>query len=654
MSISARRALFLSAFLGAWAVVIVARLVQVQLIRHDDYVLRAAKQQERTLSLTPVRGSIRDAHGRILAESIRVESIYADPQAVRDWKETVRILSSVRGLEIDSADLAKRLRGRGEFAWVARQVPDEISARVHALNLPGIYFLEEHERAYPKGSLAANVLGYVNVDGAGLAGIEYSFESLVRGKPGKVTLLRDARQRMYMVGGDGNNAPVDGQHVILTIDEVVQFMTERALSKAAEKYHAASGSAIVMDPNDGSILAMASYPTFDPNEFHRAGPTAWRNRPVQDMYEPGSTFKIVTAAGALEDGLVTPSQIIDCGPGYIEIGNARIREHGGNHYGYMSFEDVITHSSNVGTIRTALALGPVRFEHFMRSFGFGEQTGITLPGETPGLLRPRRQWSKLSNAVLAIGQEIGVSPLQLVRAFSIVANGGMTIQPRIVARVVDDHGRTIYEPPQPERRRVISERTATILNQILKSVVSRGTGMPAALDEYVVAGKTGTAQKVVAGHYSATRTVASFGGYVPADRPRLAILVVIDDPHGGQYGGTIAAPAFREIAEGALRYLDVQPSLPARELELPDTKLAAFSQRFSPAATPLAASPSLAGVPDLRGLDGRAAVSLATTAGFEVKASGTGRVISQTPLPGQLDGKRTIDLVMSPFPESGK
>ena len=652
MTISQRRTLFLSAFLSAWAIVIVARLIQVQLLRHDEYVVRANKQQERTLSLTPVRGSIRDAHGRILAESIRAESIYADPQAVRDWKETLRALSSVPGLEIDQADLTRRLKGRGEFAWVARQVADPVAARVRALNLPGIYFLEEHQRSYPKGSLAANVLGYVSVDGAGLAGIEYSFDSLVRGKPGKVTLLRDARQRMYMVGGDGKNASVDGQHVILTIDEVVQFVTERALAKAAEKYHAASGSAIVMDPEDGSILAMASYPTFDPNEFRRSGPQGWRNRPVQDMYEPGSTFKIVTAAGALEEGLVTPSQIIDCGPGYIDVANARIREHGGKQYGYMSFEDVIVHSSNVGTIRTALALGPARLERYIHSFGFGEQTAITLPGETGGVFRPRSQWSKLSNAVIAIGQEIAVTPLQMVRALSIVANGGVMVQPRIVARVVDDEGRTIYQPPTTPKKRVISERTATILNQILKSVVSRGTGMPAALDEYVVAGKTGTAQKVVAGRYSATRTVASFAGYVPADRPRLAILVVIDDPHGGQYGGTVAAPAFREIADGALRYLGVQPSLPARELELPAAKLAAFSQKFSPSAPAAVSTP--AGVPDLLGMDGRAAVSRATMAGYEVKASGTGRVISQTPLPGQSPGNRTIDLVMSPHTEPGK
>ena len=657
MSISNRRLIILFAFLTAWGLVVTARLIQIQMLRNEHYESRAAKQQERTLSLTPMRGSIRDSRGRILAESVTVESIYADPQAVADLHRTAKLLSSVQGLAVSEKELEKRLRGRGEFAWIARQVSSDVASAVRALSLPGIYLLEEHKRSYPKGSLAANVLGYVGVDGEGLAGVEYSFDAFVRGRAGKVTLLRDARRGMYLVGGEGTNAAVDGKHVVLTIDEVIQFLSERALQKVVEEHAAVSGSVIVMDPSDGAILAMASYPTFDPNRFREFGPDAWRNRPVQDQYEPGSTLKIVTAAAGLQEEIVTPSQILDCGPGYIEIANIRIREHDGHQYGLIPFEEVMARSSNVGTIRVAHGLGQERFYQYLRDFGFGERTGIPLPGEASGMLRNPRRWSKLSNAMISIGQEIAVTPLQLTRAAAIVANGGHSVEPRIVERVVDETGDTIYEAPKKGSREVISEKTAAILNEILKSVVTRGTGKSAGLEQYAVAGKTGTAQKPSRGGYHPSHTVASFVGYVPADRPELVILVVVDQPRGGGYGGTVAAPAFREIADGALRYLRVQPSLPERRIVLPPVKLAAFSQSGSeglPVSSRTAApAAGLYPVPDLRGLDGRTAVARATAAGYRVRALGSGRVIEQAPAAGTPSNVRNIELMMAPVQESG-
>jgi len=446
---------------------------------------------------------------------------------------------------------------------------------IKTLKLAGIYTLEEHRRAYPKSALAANLLGYVSLDGEGLGGAERSFDRYVHGRAGKVTLLRDARRGMYLVGGEGKNKPVDGTHVILTIDEVVQYMAERALQKAVEQYGALAGSAIVMDPRDGSILAMASYPSFDPNHFRDFTPAAWRNRGVQDLYEPGSTFKIVTASAGLEEGIVTPSQIIDCGAGSIEIARVTMHEHGGNKYGLMPFEDVIAKSSNVGTIKVGLALGPRRFFHYITRFGFGQRTGVELPGEAVGILRKTEQWSQLSNAAMAIGQEIGVTPLQILTATATVANGGKRVHPHILDRVVNAEGETLFRPTLPAAEQVISPKTAAVLNEILKVVVSRGTGQNAALPEHVVAGKTGTAQKAGRGGYG-ERVVASFTGYVPADRPRLAILVVVDEPRTSQYGGTVAAPAFREIAEGTLRYLGIAPSLPGRTLQLNEPKLAIF------------------------------------------------------------------------------
>jgi cell division protein FtsI (penicillin-binding protein 3) len=640
MTVSDKRLLQLFAFLTAWAIVVVARLVQIQIVRHGDYVARAQRQQERTLELAPVRGTIRDARGRVLAESVAAESLYADPQAIVDRRAAARALAGVKALGMNARDLEEKLSGGGGFVWIARQLPLDVAAEVKRLRVPGIYTFEEHRRSYPRAALAANVIGYVGLDGNGLAGIEHSFDAYVRGKAGKVTLLRDARRGMYLVGGEGANRPVDGHDVVLTIDSVIQFITERALQSAVDTYHAAAGAAIVIDPSDGAILAMASVPTFDPNRFGDFPPAAWRNRNVQDIYEPGSTFKIITASAGLEEGLVTPSQFLDCGNGAIQIGNTEIHEHGGNRYGTLTFEDVMVHSSNVGAIRVGLAVGPSRFYETIRRFGFGERTGVQLPGEANGLVRRTQNWSALSNASMSIGQEIGVTPLQVVTAVAAVANGGVRVQPRIVDRVVDAGGNTIYAPPRAAPVRVVSEKTAAVLNEILKAVVTRGTGQKAALAEHVVAGKTGTGQKAARGGYSMDKVVASFAGYVPADRPRLAILVVVDEPRGAQYGGTIAAPVFKEIAEPALRYLGVAPSLPQRTIELGAPMLAAFSQ-------PSTARPG-AGVPDLRGLDARAAIARAVAAGLTVRATGSGVVASQDPLPGgALPTNHQITVILS-------
>jgi cell division protein FtsI (penicillin-binding protein 3) len=634
-----RRLLYLFAILAAWAVIVVARLVQIQLVRHDYYVARAQRQQELTLTLNPIRGSILDKHMRVLAESVPAESIYADPQAIADKRAVAKKLASVPGINANARELEMRLSANRNFAWIARQLPRETAAEVRKLGLPGIYFLEAHRRSYPRTMLGANVIGYVGVDGNGLAGVEHSFDSYVHGTPGKVTLLKDARRGMYLVGGEGPNRPRDGHDIVLTIDAVVQFIAERALQNAVARYHATGGSVIVMDPNDGAILAMASYPTFDPNHFGDFAPVAWRNRNVQDLYEPGSTFKIVTASAGLEERVVTPSQVLDCGNGEITIANITIHEHDGHRYGLLSFEDVIVNSSNVGAARVGLALGERRFYNWIRRFGFGERSGIPLPGESTGLLRQTGKWTEVSPASIAIGQEVGVTPLQIIRAVATVATGGMRIEPRIVEQVVDENGKVVYQPPRRAPVRVMSEKTAAVLNEILKNVVTRGTGKEAALAEHVVAGKTGTAQKAGRGGYYPDRYVGSFVGYVPADRPRLAILVVIDDPRGEHYGGVVAAPAFREIAEATLRYLGVAPSIPSRSIGVMPPALAAFSQHPAAART--------SAVPDLRGLDARAAIARAVACGLTVEATGSGVVTSQQPEAGEAlprDGKVRLNL----------
>ena len=641
MGLSNRRLIQLFAFLAAWGVVVIVRLVQIQLVRHDHYVARAKQQQESTLALNPVRGSILDAKGRVLAESVVAESIYADPQVIPDRKLVAKKLAAIDGIELTAREIEAKLRGNKSFVWIARQLPVDVTAEAKKLKLEGIYFMEAHRRAYPRTTLAANVVGYVGLDGNGLGGIEHSFEEHVSGTPGKVTLLRDARRGAYLLGADGANRPRDGHHVVLTIDSVVQFIAERALQKAVTHYRASGGSVLVMDPHSGAILAMASAPTFDPNRFREFDPQAWRDRNVQDLYEPGSTFKIVTAAAGLEERLVTPSQMIDCGNGSITIQNITINEHDGHRYGLLSFEDVIVNSSNVGTVRVGLALGEQRFYEWIRRFGFGRKVGIPLPGESTGLLRGTDKWTQVSPASISIGQEIGVTPLQIVRAVGAVATGGMLVEPRIVQRVVDDEGKSVHEPPKAAPARVMSEKTAAVLNEILKNVVSRGTGEKAALAEHVVAGKTGTAQKAGRGGYIPGRYVGSFAGYVPADQPRLVMLVVIDEPRGEHYGGTVAAPVFREVAEATLRYLGVAPSIPSRTIGVGQPLLAAFSQKSH------GAGPTTA-VPDLRGLDARAAVARAVSSGLTVRAIGSGVVISQEPEPGgALPPNRKVTLTFS-------
>jgi cell division protein FtsI (penicillin-binding protein 3) len=638
MRTQSKRLIQIFALLAAWAVVVIARLAQVQIVRHDDYTKSAQRQQERTLELTPVRGAILDARGRTLAESVAADSIYADPQAITNRPVVAAKLAAILG--VPRREIESRLESDAPFVWIARQIPVEVGAQVRKLGIAGIGFIDEHRRAYPRAALAASVIGYVGVDGEGLAGVEHSFDSYVRGKAGRVTVLRDARRGTYIVGGEGLNRPVDGNHVVLTIDSVVQFITERALTKAVDKFHAAGGAAIVMDARDGSILAMASLPTFDPNRYRDFPPTSWRNRNVQEIYEPGSTFKIVTASAGLEEGIVTPSQILDCGNGAIQIADVEIHEHGGVKYRLLTFEDVMVHSSNVGTIRVALALGEKRMYEYVRRFGFGQRTDILLPGEASGLLRRLSRWSDVSEASISIGQEIGVTPLQIVRAIGTVANGGVRVEPRVIDRVIDDEGKTIYKPETRAPYRVVSERTAAVLNEILKSVVYRGTGERAALPEHVVAGKTGTAQKAIRGGYSPDKVIASFGGYVPADRPRLVILVVVDEPKGEQFGGVIAAPAFREIAEATLHYLRVPPSVPQRSIGLEQPALATFSQQQTPVLR--------AAVPDLKGLDARAAVARATAAGLLVEAVGSGVVTTQKPSAGEaLPGDRRVSITLA-------
>jgi cell division protein FtsI (penicillin-binding protein 3) len=620
-----------------WAVIILARLVQLQVLGRASFERQAARQSERTIVLDPRRGAILDREGHPLAVSVDAESVYGVPQEISDPAGTAQALA--RALGLDAAGrrdvLAQLQKSRG-FVWVRRKV-DPVAARaVRDLQLEGIGFLTENRRYYPKRDLASQVLGYVGVDNTGMSGIEYAFDGQIRGRAAKVAIQIDARRRAV---GHAEKPSTEGRTVVLTLDESIQHSAERELDRALVETGAISGVVVVMDPSSGEILALANRPAFNPNRFAAYASSRWKNRAVADAYEPGSTFKIFTAAAALQEGVVDPDETIDCGSGFIEIAGMRINDH--RVFDQLTFRDVIAKSSDVGVIRVAQRLGRESFNRYVREFGFGVTTGVELPGESSGLLRPPSRWSALSLASLSFGQEIGVTALQITTAVGAVANGGYLMKPYVVRALEDASGRVVKTFKPVAVRRVLQPRTVETLTDLLKGVVKTGTGEKAAVPGYTVAGKTGTAQKIDAsGRYSMADHVASFVGFVPAGRPALAILVSLDTPKGTlNHGGDVAAPVFARVAEEALRHLAV-PS------EDPDRVLRATAYRASP-ATPASYEPSAAAagaaggeeadprvMPDLRGRPAREAAIAAARRGLAVTLKGSGRVAAQAPEPG--------------------
>ena len=442
------------------------------------------------------------------------------PSEIPDPKMVADLLAPVLGL--DAHNLLGRLTNSRSFCWVKRKITAEEANRIRDLNLQGIYFQRESKRFYPKGDLAAHIVGYVGLDDKGLAGLEYGMDKTIRGRPGRVLLATDARRKSFQ---STEWAAEPGKNVVLTLDEKIQYIAEKALAEAVEKWQAAGGVAIVQNPNTGEILAMASQPTYDPNDFAKSPAQALQNRGVAWVYEPGSTFKLVTVAAVLEEKLANPDEVIDCQRGSIVLAGHVIHDH--KPFGYLSVRDVVVNSSDVGVIKLGLRLGEQRLYKYIRNFGFGEKTDVELPGEEHGLLKPPGRWSGISIGEISMGQEVGVTAIQLVTAYSAVANGGVLFEPRLVHDLFLGQVHDAM-PPVPGHR-VISERTASLLKQFLAAVVERGTGRAAQLAGYSAAGKTGTAQKIdPSGAYSKSHYVASFVGFAPIGKPAITILVVID------------------------------------------------------------------------------------------------------------------------------
>jgi cell division protein FtsI (penicillin-binding protein 3) len=559
------RLYYLAGFLAFWFVIICVRLVWLQLVHYGDYTQKAARQQQRSIDVSAVRGNVYDRNGNELAMTVSVDSIFAVPSEIPDIHGTARILGRI--LNSDAAEIENRMRASRAFAWVARKVDNALSIRVHSLNLKGIYFQKEAKRFYPKRELAAQVVGYVGLDDEGLGGVERVYESHLAGKQGRMLISMDAKRRWF---GRVEKDPDPGENVVLTLDEKIQYIAERALQQAMDETHAESGTVIVQNPHSGEILALANRPTFNPNLLKGADPRALKNRAVSDIYEPGSTFKIVTLAAALEERVARPDELIDCQMGSIVVNGLKIHDH--KAYGDLTVTQILEHSSDVGAIKLALRLGEERFDRYIRAFGFGAQTGVELPGETRGITKPVSRWSKVSIGAISMGQEIGVSPLQLVSMVSTIANDGVFIPPRIIAGTTPPRSTPQLIAFHPALgRRVISPMTAAQMKNMMEGVVLRGTGKKAILDGYTSAGKTGTSQKVDAatGRYSHRQHVASFSGFAPINNPAISVLVVLDSPatYPRDQGGDVAAPVFARVAQQVLAYMNVP-----HDVELQDSR----------------------------------------------------------------------------------
>jgi len=536
-------------------VVVLVRLFNLQVLQAAELTVKADRQHRKSVSLEGARGTIYDRHGKVLAINLDVPSVFGVPVSLENPASVARDLSRV--LHIRADEIEGKLKQDRSFVWIARKLDPEQGRSLERLSLEGIGTVMEGRRFYPKGPLLAHVLGFAGLDGQGLEGLERRYEPYLRGEKQMVVLQRDALGRTVFPKGLSDRAPDAGHGVVLTIDEVIQYIAEAELEQAVKATRAKGGIVIVMEPRSGAILALAVNPRFDPNSVGALTADRWRNRAVSDAYEPGSTMKVFVAAAALEEKIMRPGSLLYAENGQMQVAHTVIHDH--EKAGWLTFAQVIQRSSNIGAVKIAMELNEDRLYRYLRAFGFGERTEIDLPGEIAGLVKGPQDWGRRSLASIAIGQEIGITPLQLVTAVSAVANGGWLMKPYVVAEVRDSSGRTVARTTPIVRRRPISPETTHTLAGILEGVVTTGTGTRAAVPGYRVAGKTGTAQKIdpATGAYSSTQVVGSFVGFAPMENPRLAVIVVVDEPQSDAWGGMVAAPVFRRVVEQALPYLGV-------------------------------------------------------------------------------------------------
>src|SRR5579863_4882838 len=546
-----------------WMGAVLARLSYLQLFCYSEYFAKAQHQQQRIFEISPMRGVIYDRKGRELAVSIPMDSVFADPTDIKDPEMVARLLSRVLNLLAD--DLETKINEASKPVRLAKKLSPETVERIDDMNLKGIFFEKENRRVYPEHDLLAHVLGWVDTDEKGMGGIEHELDKLIRGRPGRVMLMADGKRRFY----DRRESAADpGASVVLTIDETIQYIAEKELARAMQESHAHTGTVVIQDPSTGALLAVANYPVFDSNDAGKFSDETRMDRAVTAAYEPGSTFKVITMTSAIENNVTNPDVLVDCQMGSILVAGRLI--HDWHPFGILSVRDVLAHSSDVSSIKIALNLGAPRFYDTMRKFGVGQLTGIELPGENRGLLRPLENWTASSIGSVAIGQEVSVTPVQIISAISAIANGGTLYRPHIVSEIRGDA--PVALPARGEPQQVTDAQTAATVRGMMETVVLRGTGKPAQLNGYTAAGKSGTAQKIdpTTGRYSPNQYVASFVGFAPVNEPAVTILVVLDSPEGAHHGGEVGGPIFKRIAEQVLAYLDVAHDVPTK----PDTQTA--------------------------------------------------------------------------------
>ena len=645
-----------------WGMLIFARLVQKQIVEHEDYARKAAIQQRTQGEIEAPRGIIYDSRMDILAANTTLSTVIAEPHRIEDIPGTARKLASILGIDRATLQARMEMPERKYYLVVQRRVDEQKEKAVADLNLDGVYFVEESARSYPNTDMACHVLGFVNMNGDGGAGIEQEYDKYLKGKPGIYTFARDGRKNPRIYQAQMEVPPVQGHSLVLSIDKTIQYITDRELAAGVKNAKARAGTAVVMEADTGRILALSNYPRFDSNRYNEYKSENWYNRAVTDIFEPGSTFKVAVAAAALKEGLARPDEMIDCQNGAITIGGHVFHDH--NRYGIISFKKILAVSSNVGAAKLGLRLGQERLYESIREFGFGSPTGIDLPREENGILRHWSNWSGLSIGAISFGHEVGVTSMQILTAVNAIANGGFRVRPYIVDRVIDSKGNLI-DKRDPEKIRILDEKTAHEVADALKEVVlPGGTAQRAALNGYVSAGKTGTAQKIVKdpvtgkSRYSNTKYVSSFIGFAPLPNPKITVLVQLDEPANGYYGGEVSAPIFQAITQETLMKLKVppDPTLAPSRPKLKQTVAKNDAMDFLPDAMPVEYMMELAEiqqtpkdqpgvitvrtvsesvvVPNFRGMSKRSVLDLCLDMDIQLKSSGSGVAVSQYPQPG--------------------
>ena len=627
------RILFIGSVFALVFFSVLVRAFYLQILQHEELVKKADRQHQHRVELTPARGSILDRNGTPLAESIHMDSCYAEPRRIKDVDGTAAVLAPMLG--VPKSELVAKLSVDKSFIWVERWVPPEAAARVKNMKLPGIGFAPESKRFYPNVEIAAHVVGFTGRDPNGLEGIELKYDSTILGNTGYMVTERDALGRNIAIKNTVIKNSSPGKNIILTLDKTIQFIAEKELAKAVVESNAKAGMALVMESDTGKVLAMANYPTFNPNAYSRYSLAQLRNRVVADSFEPGSTFKVFTIAAALETGTIKPTDVYNCENGVYKIAGRTI--HDDHPHSSLTVSEVIKYSSNIGAAKIAFKMGDDRLGSYLRNFGFGGRTGIDLPGESPGNLKRRMYGIDL--ATISFGQGLSLSTIQLVTAMSAIANGGNLMRPYLVERILDDNGNEVQHREPQIVRRVISVETARKVAKMMETVTGEGgTGTKAAIDGFRVAGKTGTAQKVdsVTRAYSPSKRIGSFVGFVPAENPKLTIAVIIDEPQGIKYGGVVAAPAFKGIAQNTLAYLKIQPTVASNKAAAVVKAEAIQPETESPAdGDELEIPPEGAVMPNFRGMSMRQVLQVMEKRGINIRLIGSGRANEQSPPPGQ-------------------